>query len=105
MITEEIYNNLKGHLQTLTSYADKELIARPNEWGTIKFEQAKADIESVLYLATTLSDLPIEHLPNNVAANISGRFPPVIELFKSIGEFSIGKQEIPKILETIYVTA
>ena len=78
MITQETYNDLKGHLQTLSSYTDKELIERPNEWGTIKFEQVKTDIESVIYLAIILSDLPIEHLPNNVAAEISALISPVI---------------------------
>lgn len=88
MITQELIKELKERLGSLTSYENKELFKR-QEWGAINFEQAKADIDSALYLATVLSDLPLEHLSNEVASDISSKIPPVVEQLKRVDEFSL----------------
>ena len=95
MITQETIKILRERLASLTTYRDMELIER-REWGAINFNQVKSDIESVLYLATVLSDLPIEHLPNTVATGISDQIPAVIDQLTRINEFSIEVGGDPK---------
>ena len=88
MITQELITELKERLGSLTSYKNKELFKR-QEWGAINFEQVEADLSSVLYLATVLSELPLEHLSSGVASDISSKIPPVAEQLKRVDEFSL----------------
>ena len=69
-------------------YAGKELVSR-SEWGTINFKEAKADIESVLFLATELSNLPLQYLTSVAASELSSSIPPVAEHLSQIDNFSL----------------
>ena len=59
------------------------------DWGTINFETAKADINSVLSIAKDLSDLPLQHLTDASAQTIINHIPPLVEHFEEINEFSL----------------
>ena len=56
MSKDEIINELKEQLESITAYSNKSLINR-SEWGDIGFEIAKPDIDSVLSIADDLSRL------------------------------------------------
>ena len=87
MTREESLVELKNHLKSLGRYKDKKLIER-QEWGDINFKDVEKDIQSVLYLATALLDLPLEHLSEKIISNISILIPSVVEQLNRIDEFS-----------------
>ena len=60
-----------------------------SDWGTINFEAAKVDINSVLSIARDLSDLPLQHLTDADAQAITNYIPPLVTHFQTISDFSL----------------
>jgi hypothetical protein len=48
-----------------------QVVANPAKWGPISFEPARRDLELIVSMATHLSTLPIDILPDNVAEAIA----------------------------------
>ena len=75
MATQDYIDHLKEQLQTLAQYVDVELINRRDDWGPINFEEARADIDLALSMATDLIDLPLEYLTDAAAQQIINHIP------------------------------
>lgn len=88
MIAETTLEQLEELLGKLVAYDVGNLIHR-SEWGTINFEKAQSDIESVLFVANNLSELPIEHLTDASAQRIIGAIPHTIQQLERINDFSV----------------
>ena len=88
MLPEERVRELNEALAPLTQFADKQLVKRP-EWGTINFEKASEDIDTVISIANDLLDLPVKFLTEHNAQELLNRFPPVVQSLKQIDEFSL----------------
>lgn len=88
MAAEEFIDNLKVELVALAGHTDLELISR-QDWGSINFENARADIDLALSIATDLLDLPLQYLTDTAAQNIAISIPPVTQYLEEINAFSL----------------
>ena len=95
MLSKERVRELKETLEPLSKFAGKQLVKRPDQWGTINFEQANDDIEAVISIATDLLNLPLEMLTENSAQNLSNQIPPVLQVLKDIDQFAIDTGDNP----------
>ena len=90
MATEDLVEELTTRLSELCAFKGKDLIRRQSDWGTkINFEAAEADINNILDVAGELLNLPLTHLTNNAARQISEAIPLATEFLQSIDQFSI----------------
>ncbi len=89
MATQDYIDDLKGQLQSLAQYVDVELINRRDDWGPINFEEARADINLALSMATDLLDLPLEYLTDAAAQQIIQHIPGVVTELEGINQFSL----------------
>ncbi|MYJ78642.1 MAG: hypothetical protein F4047_10980 [Caldilineaceae bacterium SB0670_bin_27] len=94
MATNELVNALTKELETVLKYADTQLVSRP-EWGTINFENARADIETALSISIDLASLPLQELTDGAAGEIQGAIPAVAQSLEQIDGFSISSGGSP----------
>ena len=87
MAREESLRELRNQLDSLTNYKNKKLIKR-QEWENINFEQVKTDIDSVFFLATALSKLPLEYLTDSIISSVSRLIPSVVDELEKIDKFT-----------------
>ena len=80
--------HVERHVTILAEYAGKELIKRGN-WGEINFENARSDIESVLYFANQLKDMPLESLDDGKAREMLQLIPQITSYLERIDDFSL----------------
>ena len=88
MANQEAIDNLKLELGKITQFESTDLIRRAG-WGDIDFQNASADIEQVLSIATDLTDLPLEYLTDNTIQNILAQIPPVVNELNQIDNFNL----------------
>ena len=89
MATEKIINALKKELPSLAAYEEIELINRQQDWGSINFEKARADIDSILDITRDLLNLPLQYLTDTAAQQIAEHIPSVVEHLAEINKFSL----------------
>ena len=88
MLTQDAVEELKSKLESITQYAETELIARP-EWGAIKFDEARPDIDLSLSIAKDLSEMPLEYLTEAAQQQLVGHIPEVALGLEAIDGFSL----------------
>ncbi|MCY4611291.1 MAG: hypothetical protein OXC38_06300 [Gammaproteobacteria bacterium] len=89
MATQHLIDSLKGELQSLAAYTDIDLVSRKDKWGSINFEEARADIDLALSVATDLLDLPLQYLTDTTAQQIIDYVPGVVGGLAEIDQFSL----------------
>ena len=89
MATKDIVDRLSNELRSLAKYKGIELINRQQEWGSINFEEVRADIDLALSIATDLLDLPLQYLTDTVAQEIITHIPQVVSRLEEINTFSL----------------
>ena len=88
MLPEDQVYKLNHELQRIARFADGELIERP-DWGTIRFEEARQDIDIAIRIAHELLDLPLKHLTSSSAQELASHLPSVVQALQDIDQFSI----------------
>lgn len=86
MINKYTKQELTDTLNALLEYKNKDLIRRPG-WGNVNFEDVENDIEYVLFMASELSEFPIEYFTNTAAKNISDKIGNIIQILINIDGF------------------
>ena len=88
MASVDLVQHLKEQLGTITRYKGPELRSR-QEWGTINFDSAAQDIETALSIALDLSAMPLAHLTDQAARDISNAIPDVATYLDQIDNFEL----------------
>ena len=89
MAAAELVQELKEQIKTITRYKGAELVRRP-EWGTeITFEIAAQDIELARSIAADLSTMPLSHLTDQAARDITAHIPNVSTYLQQIDKFKL----------------
>lgn len=88
MADQNKIDNLKRELGRITQFRSKNLLRR-STWGEIDFQKASADIDLVFSIATELTELPLEHLPEKRISNIRSNIPSVVEGLTHIDNFNL----------------
>ena len=89
MVTEGGDEALQKLLSSIAQYDQTTLVSRPQQWGTINFEAAEADVTFVLSLAEDLDTLPTTLLPPDVVEAVVERLREVAEILGKVHAFSI----------------
>ena len=88
MAAAELVEELEEQIKTITRYKETELVRRA-EWGDITFEVAAQDIDIARSIAGDLSTMPLSHLADQAAQNITAYIPNVAAYLQQIDEFKL----------------
>lgn len=89
MASADLVQQLEEEIETITRYEGAELISRREDWGAIMFDSAAQDIGTALSIALDLSAMPLIHLTDKAAQDISNAIPNVATYLKQIDEFKL----------------
>lgn len=95
MATEGQINELLQLAENCTETTVNDLVNN-KDWGTISFEKAKSDIERLFALCNHLKVLPLDQLPDDVAATILQQGKPIITAINSIRNFTVEQGNPPE---------
>ena len=93
-VAEGGYEGLQKLLRSITQYDQTALVSRPQQWGTINFEAAEADVAFVLSLAKDFDTLPTTLLPLDVVEAVIERLRDVAVILSKVDAFSIESGEV-----------
>lgn len=88
MASADLVKQLEEQLATITKYEGTEL-KRRQEWGTITFDSAAQDIDTALSIALDLSAMPLVHLTDQAAQDITNAIPNVATYLERIDNFEL----------------
>lgn len=88
MAAAELVQELEEQIKSITRYEGSELVRRP-EWGAITFEVATQDIAVAQSTASDLSTMPLSHLADQAARDITAQIPNVATYLQQIDEFKL----------------
>lgn len=88
MASADLVKQLEEQLATITQYEGTEL-KRRQEWGTITFDEAAQDIDTALSIALDLSTMPLVHLTDQAAQDITNAIPNVATYLEQIDNFEL----------------
>ena len=89
MIQEGVEGDLESSIRKITTYREVDLVARPDQWGSVNFRRAETDIELAMSLATELSTQSTQRLPNSAQTRIHRCMETVAQLLGRIDEFDL----------------
>ncbi len=88
MVNKEIMSQLKGLINSVAAYKDKEL-SRRGDWGSINFDEVSSDLKTVISLAAALGDMPIQYLSDSTARGIINVINELVPRLDALNKFSI----------------
>lgn len=88
MATKDQVQKLQSLFDEITDIDIDELIYN-NNWGSINFEAAKADLERLYALCSHFKVLPIDQLPSDIADQIFSEAAPISQTVRNIREYTI----------------
>lgn len=88
MATEEQVTNILALSNSVTSHPIDDLVSNP-DWGRINFEAARKDLNLVFDLCNHLKVLPLNILPEPIAASFSQSIAQAGLTIKKISDFNI----------------
>lgn len=92
MATEQTIKTMRDYVGQCTATPVEDLIRR-KEWGEIDFEKARVDLVRMFGLLDPLKLLPLEILPDNVAAQINSQLEAMKNLMERIRGFRIMQKD------------
>ena len=94
MLSKETANNIQTVQSRIAEIGEKKLVDRP-EWGTINFEQAREDIDTVISLSEELANLPTKLLTDTKGGQLYNAMEAVYKCLRDIDRFSIENDARP----------
>ena len=94
MINKDALDALTESLKKVVAYQGKDL-SRRSDWGSINFEEADEDVQSVLSLSATLCEMPLRFLSNNAANEIQQVVKELLPRLDAVDQFSLTQRGDP----------
>ncbi|SEN96143.1 hypothetical protein SAMN02990966_00699 [Rhodospirillales bacterium URHD0017] len=92
MASATVVDELKAACRQGLDINISRLIARPEEWGRINFEGAKASLQTATFLFEAFSTLPVDILPDQDVTSLRDNARAVVQQMQAIDKFGIATE-------------